>query len=145
MPHIDAQLFKKKGVRKTLTLELDDGDSILDCIKSALAEHNIKEANVESAEGTFKDGVINFFERNSYGTADLKGHQVMRVSGIFKLSYGDLYGTMKISTFDKPPLQGTFVKGHANAGFKYFSILAALQFLQDHLISFQLHILMILL
>ncbi len=118
MPHIDAHLFNKKGVRGELTLLLDDGDSILDSVKKAMAEHNIREATLEEAEGTIKDGVINFFERSNYGTAVLKGNRVMRVSGTFKLSYGDLYGTMKISTFDKPPLQGTLVKGKADDGFK---------------------------
>lgn len=117
MPHFDAHLFTKKGRKQILTLVLDDGDNILDCIKAAMKEHNVQEVSVEEAEGAIKNGVINFFERSSYKTADLKDSRVMRVSGNFKLSYGDLYGIMKISTFDKPPLQGTLVKGRANEGF----------------------------
>ena|SRR3989338_2590854 len=118
MPYIDAHLFNKKGVKRTLELILDDGDNVLDCVKSAMQEHNVAEANVEGAEGSLKNGVINFFERSSYKTADLNNNRIMRVSGIFKLSYGELYGNMKIFTYDKPPLQGTLVKAKANEGFR---------------------------
>ena len=41
----------------------------------------------------------------------------MRVSGNFKLSYGELYGKMNVFTFDKPPIQGTVVRAKAKAGF----------------------------
>jgi len=41
----------------------------------------------------------------------------MLASGSFKLSYGDLYGSMKIATSDKPPMHGTLVKGTAHDGF----------------------------
>ncbi len=118
MPHFDAHLFMKKGVKKNLTLVLDEGDSVLDSVRKAMQEHNVKEVTVEEADGTLKDGVINFFERNNYGSAQLKDTRVLRVSGNFKLSYGDLYGKMNISTFDKPPLQGTLVRAKAGEGFK---------------------------
>ncbi|HLC79711.1 MAG TPA: DUF296 domain-containing protein [archaeon] len=117
MPHIDAHLFNKRGVKNYLTLILDEGDNILGCIKSAMNEHKITEVNIEEAEGNFRDGVINYFERSSYKTAELNGNQIMRVSGNFKMSYGDLYGKMNVATFDKPPLQGTLVRGSAKAGF----------------------------
>ena len=117
MPHIDAHIFNKRGVKKELTLVLDEGDSILDSVKRAMGEHNVPEVNVEEAEGTIKEGAINFFERSSYRNAQLRNSRVIRVSGNFKLSYGELYGTMKIFTYDKPPLHGTLVKGAAAQGF----------------------------
>ncbi|MBI4210319.1 MAG: DUF296 domain-containing protein [Candidatus Diapherotrites archaeon] len=118
MPRVDAQIFRKRGVRKLITLELDEGDAVLSCIKQAMEEHKVKEVSIEEADGMFKDGVVNFFERSSYKTADLAGRRIMRVSGNFKLSYGDLFGAFKVATFDKPPIQGTLVKGHAKAGFR---------------------------
>ena len=121
MPHIDthmhAKIFTQKGVKKFVELFFDEDDSILEGVKKAMQEHNLAEVNVEEADGVIKGGAINFFERSSYGSKELSDSRVMRVSGNFKLSYGELYGQMKIFTYDKPPLQGTLVRGKARAGF----------------------------
>ncbi len=113
---MDTHLFNKKGVKRELALVFDDGDNILECIKQAMQGHGITEVNVEEAEGAIKEGAINYFERSSYRDAKLNNNRLMRVSGNFKLSYGDLFGKMNIFTYDKPPLQGTFVKGKAAQG-----------------------------
>ena len=116
MPHIDAHLFKKKGVRRTLRLILDEGDGILESIKASMKEHGINEVKVESVEGNVKDCLINFFERNQFKSLTLSGNKVMIASGGFKLSYGDLFGSLKIATEDKPPMHGTVVRGKAAQG-----------------------------
>src|SRR3989344_4917088 len=117
MPQIDAHIFNKRGVKRQIELFFDEDDSILDSIKSAMNEHNVREVNIEEADGTMKEAVVNYFERSSYQSKVLKDASIMRVSGNFKLSYGDLYGKMNIATFDKPPVQGTLVRGSAKAGF----------------------------
>ena len=117
MPHIDAHLFNKKGVKKAIELIFDEDDNIIDGIKSAMQEHNVSEANVEEAEGLMKEVTVNYFERSSYQSKTAKDAKIMRVSGNFKLSYGELYGKMNVFTFDKPPLQGTVVRAKARAGF----------------------------
>ena len=113
MPHIDAHIFTKKGVKRDLTLILDEDDGILESIKSAMKEHAIKEVKVEGIEGTLKECVINFFERSNFKSATLKNEKTMLASGSFKLSFDDLYGSMKIATEGKPPMHGTVVKGKA--------------------------------
>ena len=117
MPYIDAAIFMKKGVKCHLTLSLDEDDSIIDCIKRAMVEHKIYDVTIESVEGKFKEATINYFERNQFKSQVLRGNSVMIASGNYKLSYGELFGTFKVATNDKPPIQGTLVKGRAHQGF----------------------------
>lgn len=117
MPHFDAYIFNKKGVKRSLTLILDEGDGILESIKQGMVQHGLKEVTIDGVEGKVKEAVINYFERNQFKSSVLKGSSVMLASGTYKLSYGDLYGTMKIATADKPPMHGTLVKGTAHEGF----------------------------
>lgn len=114
MPHFDSYLFNKKGVKRNLTLILDEDDNILDSIKVGMQKHGINEAKIESVEGMIKECLINYFEHNNFKSQILKNAPIMVASGSFKLSYGDLYGSMKIATAQKPPIQGTLVKGKAS-------------------------------
>lgn len=116
MPHFDAYLFNKKGVRRNVTIILDEGDGIIESIRAAMNEHKISEAKLDALDGTIRDGVINFFERNQFKSANLKDAKVMIASGNFKLSYGEIFGGMKVATETKPPMHGTFVKGKAAEG-----------------------------
>ena len=117
MPHIDAHIFKKKGVKRFIDLYFDEDDSVLEGIKGAMVEHKVSEVNVEEADGVLKEVTVNYFERSSYQSKTAKDSRVMRVSGNFKLNFGELYGKMNVFTFDKPPIQGTVVRARARAGF----------------------------
>ena len=66
MPHIDAHIFNKKGMKKTIELFFDEDDNILEGVKSAMQEHNVSEVNVEEADGVLKELTVNYFERSSY-------------------------------------------------------------------------------
>ena len=77
MPHIDAHVFTKKGVKRYLTLVLDEGDGIIESIKSAMAEHRINEVKIEAVEGCVQEAVINYFERNQFKSSTLKGNRIM--------------------------------------------------------------------
>lgn len=116
MPHFDAFLFNKKGMRRDMTLILDEDDGILESIKSGMKQHGVNEVKIEGIDGTIKDAVINFFERNNFRSAVLKNEPVMLASGNYKLSFDDLYGTMKVATSGKPPMHGTLVRGRAANG-----------------------------
>ncbi len=116
MPHIDAALFNKKGVRHSLTLILDEGDGILESIKAAMLEHHINDVKIEGAEGAVQEAVINYFERSQFKSSTLSGNRIMIATGNYKLSYGELFGTFKLATEDKPPMQGTLVRGKAAQG-----------------------------
>ncbi|HZX20566.1 MAG TPA: hypothetical protein VFF13_06150 [archaeon] len=118
MPHFDVFLFNKKGVKKNMVLELENGDGILESIKSAMIDNNVSEVKIEGAEGVCDEIFINYFERSQYKSSNLKNARVILASGNYKLSYGELYGTMKIVTGEKPPMQGTVVRGKAKDGFK---------------------------
>ncbi len=113
MPYFDAHLFNKKAIKRNLTLILDEDDGILESIKAGMEKYRINEAKIESMEGKVKECLINYFERNNFKSQILKNAPILMASGSFKLSYGDLYGSMKIATAEKPPMQGTVVKGKA--------------------------------
>ncbi|MFH1257290.1 MAG: DUF296 domain-containing protein [Candidatus Diapherotrites archaeon] len=116
MPYIDAQLFKKKGEKKVLRLVLDEGDIVLDSIKKAMAEHEIEQAKVEDMNGILREATVNYMNGSRYESKVLKNQQILRASGNFKHHYGELYGSMNVSTADKNPLTATFVKGKAAEG-----------------------------
>ena len=118
MPRVEAVIFKKKAEKKILRLILDDGDDILGSIKSGMGQNSIKECRVEDAGGEVKHALINFMEGNKYKKMDLRNIQILRASGNFKLNFGDLWGTMHISTGGKKPITGTLVAGKAGGGFE---------------------------
>ena len=118
MPAVDAIIFNKRGVRKSLKLVLDDGDEVFSCIKQAMKEHTISEVKVEEMNGTFKEGELNYFEGNRYKLANLSGKVSFRASGLFKLSYDELYGSMHVSINERHPLTGTLVKARGTEGFE---------------------------
>jgi len=117
-PHVDSIIFDKRAVKRNLKIQLDDGENLLGAIKEAMAQHKISECKVEDIEGEMKDGFINYFEGSSYKNASLANRKMLRASGTFRLNFGELWGTMHISTADKRPLSGTFVKGTAKEGLK---------------------------
>ncbi|PIN84959.1 MAG: hypothetical protein COV47_04695 [Candidatus Diapherotrites archaeon CG11_big_fil_rev_8_21_14_0_20_37_9] len=118
MPYVDAFLFNKKGLKKNLVLELEEDESILTCIKQGMEQNNLEQVNVETIEGRMKECLINYFERNSFKSSVLKDVDILIASGSFKSSYSELFGSMKIVTNEKPPMQGTFVRGKASEGLK---------------------------
>ena len=118
MPYIDAHLFNKKGVKKYLSLELEDGEGILESIKKGMEEHELKEVKVEKIEGAVEEILLNYFEKGTFKSSVLKDCKIIMASGNFKLSYGEIFGQTKIVTDDKPPVHGTLVRGKAKDGLK---------------------------
>ncbi|MCR4369502.1 MAG: hypothetical protein NUV67_06385 [archaeon] len=116
MPYVDAHLFSKKGVKKQLTLILEDDDGIEESIKAGMKEHKLNSVTIESVDGSVKEAIINYFEGNSFRSSTIKDKAVMIASGSYKLSYDELFGTMKIVTNEKPPMHGTLVRGKAKDG-----------------------------
>jgi predicted DNA-binding protein with PD1-like motif len=118
MSHVDAVIFKKKGVRKSLRLILDENESILACIKQAMKEHNLREVRVEDMTGKFQKGELTYFEGNRYKMLKLADKEAFRASGLFKLSFDELYGSMYVSINQRHPITGTLTKGTAINGFE---------------------------
>jgi len=92
---------------------LDEGDDILSCIKQGMEENNLELVNVEGIDGVMREGLINYFEKNSFKSSVIKDKTLILASGSFKLNYGEVFGNMKIVTQDKPPMHGTLVRGKA--------------------------------
>ena len=115
-PFIDSSLFEGKAEKKTLTVSLSDGESILASIGEAMKQHGIKECSVAGIEGKIKEGVLSFFERSKCKAVALKSRPVLRASGSFKLNFGNLWGDLHISTAEKKPQSGTLTKGTAEEG-----------------------------
>jgi len=118
MPYIDTHLFSKKGVKKYLSLELEDGEGILESIKKGMEEHDLKAVKVEKIEGPVEEILINYFEKGNFKSSVLRDCTIMIASGNFKLSYGELFGQTKVVTDDKPPMHGSLVRGKAKDGLK---------------------------
>ena len=118
MPQIDAHLFNKKGVKKFLKLELEDGEGILESIKQGMKENNLKEVKIEKIEGPVEEILLNYFEKGTFKSNVIKDTNIMLASGNFKLSYGDLFGQTKVVTNNKPPVHGSLVRGKAKDGLK---------------------------
>ena len=116
MPYIDSQLFDKKGVKRTLTLVLSEGEPILGSIKAAMAQHSLKEASVDGVSGSVKEATVNFMNGSKYECKILRNTPLLVASGNFKLSFDELYGRMDICAADKKPLSATLVKGNAAEG-----------------------------
>ena len=116
MPYIDSQIFKKKGEKKNLTITLSEGEPILGSIKIAMAQNKIEEVRVEDMSGKVKEATISFMNGSKYECKILRNQKILRASGNFKLNFDELYGNMHISTAEKNPLTGTFVKGSAADG-----------------------------
>ena len=118
MPYIDSVFFNKKAEKKRLTLQLSDGEDILESIKLAMQEQKISECRVEDASGKIKHIIVNSFEGNRYVKKEFSDEDVLRASGSFKLSYSDLWGSMHISIGKRKPFSATLVAGKAAEGFE---------------------------
>ena len=118
MPHFDAHLFSKKGIKKYLNLELENGEGILESVKKGMEENDLKEVKVEKIEGPVEEILLNYFEKGNFKSSVVKDCTIMMASGNFKLSYGELFGQAKVVTNDKPPVHGSLVRGKAQDGLK---------------------------
>lgn len=122
MPFIDNYLFKKRFQKKVLRIELDENDSVYESLKNALIEHNISQAKLFDASGKLNSGVIQFLQKQKIKNKKVNEFELIRVSGNLKLSFNELFGSIKVSGGPKPLLSGTLLSGNASKGlvFKLF-------------------------
>jgi len=118
MPRIESILVKQKIPRKTLTLEFEDGDDIVQGIKQAMTKHHIVEVKVDDVNGRLKEGAVNCMEGPKYKKVEIKDKGILRASGTFKFGGGDLWGTLHVFTDGRKPISGTLVSGKAADGFQ---------------------------
>ena len=117
MPHIDSLIFKKKGVQRSMKLILEEDENILACIKQGMKEHNVPEVKIISITGKIKTGVMSYLDGSKYMVYNFDNKEVMLAGGHYKLSFGDLFGSLRITVKDnKIPVNGVFSKGKAADG-----------------------------
>ena len=116
--NIDSVLIKEPIKKKTLTLEFDEGDSVLLGIKFGLEQNGIAQAEVVDVDGVLTSATVNTMEGSKFKKIDFSNTKILRASGLFKLGGGDLWGSLHIFTEGRKPISGTLVRGNASQGFK---------------------------
>jgi hypothetical protein len=116
MPFIDYFLSEKKWEKKVLRLILEEGEDVFVSIKKAMKEHKLKQCKIDDMEGTLLKGEINFFEGNQFKNQKFENLSILRGVGSFKLDFGELYGSLSITTKEKNPKTGMLLKGKASEG-----------------------------
>ena len=115
MAQIAAKIMKNEEFPKKLsmTLVLDENDSIIESLKTGLKENNIREATIVGVSGKIKQAVIQFMDRGILKTEEISNSEILRASGLISLSGGALFGRMNISAGIKGVTSGTVLKGTA--------------------------------
>ncbi len=117
MPHIDSLIFKKKAIKRNMKLILEEDENIMACIKQGMKEHNIPAIKITGITGKIKTGVMSYLEGSKYIVYNFDNTQVMLAGGHYKLSFGDLFGSLRITVKEnKVPVNGVFSKGKAAEG-----------------------------
>ena len=117
MPHIDSMIFKKKGVKRSMKLILEEDENIMQCVKQGMQDHNVPEVKIIGMVGKIKTGVMSYLEGSSYKVYNFDNKEVMLAGGHYKLSFGDLFGSLRITVKEnKVPINGVFSKGNASEG-----------------------------
>lgn len=115
--NIDSVIIKEPIKKKILTLEFEEGDNVLACIKEGLAQNGVKECDVVQVDGVLTRAVVNTFEGSKFKKIEFSNQRILRASGHFKIGGGDLWGNMNIFTEGRKPISGTVVSAIASQGF----------------------------
>jgi predicted DNA-binding protein with PD1-like motif len=114
---VDSRIITEKLSRKILTLIFDEGDDVVAGIRKTMQDKNIRECRVDDVSGVLAEAIINTFEGNCYKKLDLKNKEVLRASGTFKFTGGDLWGTLHVFTEGRKPISGSVTSAKAAEGF----------------------------
>ncbi|MCX6804060.1 MAG: hypothetical protein NTY48_05855 [Candidatus Diapherotrites archaeon] len=116
--YIDSMIIKEPLKKKYLTLEFDEGDDILSCVKQGMEQNSIRECDVVDVEGVLTTATVNAMEGQKFKKIDFSNLKILRSSGHFKVTGGDLWGTLHVFTEGRKPISGTVVVAKASQGFK---------------------------
>jgi hypothetical protein len=117
MPTLSSVVVKEKIPIKNLKLILSESDNIIECIKKGMTENSIKECNVTDVSGKIETGLINCMDGHKFKSIEIKDIEILKASGHFKQSYGELWGKLNVFTSGRKPLSGTLVKGTSKDNF----------------------------
>lgn len=114
---IDAIVLKEPIKKKFLTLQFEEGDDVLSCIKQGMEENRVRECDVTDVEGVLTTATVNAMEGQKFKKIDFSNTKILRASGHFKIGGGDLWGALHIFTEGRKPISGTVVRAKAGHGF----------------------------
>jgi len=114
--HAATEAHKPTQEKKSLLLIMDEGEKVLESIKQAMEKHFIKECRVTDLEGNLQYGILYVTEGQSVKMKKLSNQEMMGAIGKFKLSFGDLYGSVKATIKEKEPLSGKLENAVAGQG-----------------------------
>lgn len=109
-----SMYWQKKGIKRILTLQFDEGDDILKGIESAMRENGIHEVNIVEATGSIRSGLGNYLNGSQYLTKSFNNSQIKIATGHFEFK-GSLFGVLKIIPVDLDS-HVTVAKAKAAAG-----------------------------
>ena len=116
--YIDSMVIKEPLKKQYLTLEFDEGDDILSCIKQGMNQNGIRECDVIDAQGALTTATVNAMEGPKFKKIEFSNLKILRTSGHFKITSDDLWGALHVFTEGRKPISGTVVSAKASQGFK---------------------------
>lgn len=99
-----------------LKIILNENEHILNAIKAALTKHKIKQATVNSIQGTIKEAILERELNGSKKEQKILNQEAFHGKGSFKLQFEELWGNLEISVNIKNPIKGKLIKGIAGQG-----------------------------
>ncbi|HLD58876.1 MAG TPA: hypothetical protein VI977_04530 [archaeon] len=106
--HAASEMWKPKNTRKSLSIEFDSGEDVILTLKKAMEQYFIKECTITDMEGTMQEAVLAPSKKN------LSNLPIMHAKGSYKLDFGEMYGSMEITTKEKQPVTGKLIRGTAD-------------------------------
>jgi predicted DNA-binding protein with PD1-like motif len=116
--NIDSIVIKEPIKKQILALQFDEGDNVLSCIKLGMEQNNVRECDVIDVNGALTSAVVQAMEGNKFKKIEFSNTRILRASGHFKLTAGDLWGSLHVFTEGRKPISGTVVSAKASHGFE---------------------------
>ena len=115
MAEIESSFVTQKAIEQILTITLEEGDDILQCLKQALQENNIKECKIIDTNGFWKEGFMNYFLKNQFKSR--KTFEIEKISagsGKFTRQGNEYVGDLHIVvSLGNNRINGTLLEGKA--------------------------------
>ena len=106
--------WQKKGIKRVLTLQFEEGDDILKGIESAMRENGIHEVNIVEATGSIRSGLGNYLNGSQFLTKNFDNSKIKIAAGHFEIK-GSIFGVLKIIPADLTSLRSSLCCPHCHA------------------------------
>lgn len=116
--NMESSFVVEKAVEQPLTIILEDGEDILECLGKAMQEHCAKEFKVTEMKGSWKQGFMNYFLKNSFKSRkSFDTERIVAGSGKFVKEGSKYRGDLHITVaLGNQRVNGTLLEGKAAGG-----------------------------